>query len=130
MNLNFLSGFLLIAVVVAIVIYVVNEMFGSRVSADKQLRHKFFRFQQRLSGRQAEPINDHLIGATGKVTSHSENLARPMMVRVHPELWPARPRSAAEAPLPIGTVVTVAAVDGPVLIVEASDSGDESPNVG
>ena len=130
MSLNFLSGFLLIAVVLAIVIFVVKETIGSGVSTDKKLRSKLFRFQQRVSGREAEPVNNHLVGSTGKVTSHSESVARPMMVRVHPELWPARQRSAADAPLPIGTVVKVAAVDGPVLVVEASDSLDESPNVG
>ena len=130
MNLNFLSGFLLIAVVLAIVIFVVKEMFGERVFADEKLTRKLFRFRRRVSGREAEPVNNHLIGSIGKVTSHSENVARPMMVRVHPELWPARQSSAAEAPLPIGTVVKVAAVDGPVLVVEASDNLDESPNVG
>ena len=130
MSLDFLSGFLLIAVVIVLAFFVMREVLDDGQSDGQKPKRKFFRLPERTPGRQAEPINDHLIGSTGKVISHSDNSARPMTVRVHPELWPARQKSMAEEPLPIGTVVKVTAVDGAVLVVEASDDADASPDAG
>jgi membrane protein implicated in regulation of membrane protease activity len=129
MNLNFLSGLLLITVVLAMVVFVAKEILDNRVSDDRRSIRKSLRFWPRASGREPEPLNNHLIGLVGKVISHSGDTARPMMVRVHPELWPARQESTAVAPLPVGCVVRVAAVDGSVLVVEASTRLGESPNV-
>jgi hypothetical protein len=130
MNLNFLSGLLLLTAVFAIGVFVAKEMLGDGRSDERKSGRKFLRVPELGPRQKAAPVSNHLIGSTGKVISHSSNTARPMMVRIHPELWPARQKSAAGIPLPVGTAVKVAAVDGAVLVVEAADNLDASPDVG
>lgn len=121
MNLNFLTGLLLIAVVLATAVFVAKELIGDRSPGDKKTRQGSAHLFEKLLGGEAKPASNHLIDSIGKVISHSDNSARPMMVRVGAELWPARLDSAEDAPLPVGTAVKVMAVDGPVLLVGAGN---------
>ena len=129
MNLDFLSGLLLTAAVLATAGFVVKELLDSRPFGEKKIRPRLSHFLEMLSGKKSEPVNNRLIGSIGEVIAHSGDSARPMMVRVHPELWPARQNSTTEAVLPVGTTVKIAAVDGPVLVVVATNELGESPDV-
>jgi len=120
MNLDFLSGILLITVVGATVIFVIRELRGDQATEPKKVRNSLASALEVLSGREAEPVNNNLIGSIGKVISHSSDTTRPMRVRLGPESWPARLHSAEENALPVGDAVEVVAVDGAVVVVVAS----------
>lgn len=130
MSLDFLSGLLLVTVVVATAIYVVKELTRDRAAERKRTRTPFASALELLSGGDAEPVNENLVGLTGKVVSHSGDSARPMRVRLGPESWPARLQSTEEDALPIGDTVEVVAVDGAVVVVAASDEPARAPDDG
>ena len=127
MNLNFLSGLLLTIVVLGIVVFVAKEVIGDGGSGPRNVREKFARAKERLSGGEAKPVNEHLIGTVGRVTSHSDDSVRPIRVQLGTEFWSARPESATDDPLSIGSAVKVVAVDGAVLVVAAGDDLADSP---
>lgn len=129
MNLNFLSGFLLAIVALAVLVYLIKEVFGERISGRNKAKGQLAGVFDTLSGGEAKPVNNHLIGTTGKVVEHSDDGSRPMTVDLSPELWPARHDSPDEAQLPIGTAIKVTAVDGPVVVVAVDASRAESPEV-
>lgn len=120
MDLEFLSGLLLTTVTLAILVYVVWQIVADRVGDLTKVRHSLAGLLTTHLGSDAKPVNDHLIGSTGTVISHSDDSTRPMKVRLGPELWPARLNSAEQDPLPVDTPVEVTAFDGPVVVVEAT----------
>jgi hypothetical protein len=130
MNLNFLSGLLLIIVVIATVLFLIKELIGDSTVEHDKARNPLARALELLSGGEAEPINEHLIGSIGKVISHSGDDARPMRVRLGPESWPARMHATEEDALPVGDAVEVVAIDGAVVVVKASGELVEAPNGG
>ena len=120
MSMDFLSGFLLTAVGLAVVIFLIKEAFGGRLSGRRGARRYLADVSARLSGAEAKPVNEHLIGLAGSVIAHSEDGARPMRVRLGAELWSARSDSTEKTRLPVGAPVEVVAVDGLVLVVRAA----------
>lgn len=128
MNLDFLSGLLLTAVTLAVLVFLIKEIVGVRVSDQKKTRQYSVGGLGKLLGREAKPVNDHLIGSIGKVIAHSSDSARPMRVRLGLELWPARLDSTDEARLPVDASAKVTAVDGPVLVVVAATHVAASPS--
>ena len=120
MDLDFLSGLLLTLVTLAIVGYLIVAIVGSRDRDSKKLRHGVSVTLKKITANDSKPINDHLIGATGRVIGHSDDTARPIRVRINLELWPARLSSTQVTSPAIDASVTVIAVDGPVLVVEAT----------
>lgn len=125
MNLQFLSGLLLVIVAFGALAYLVKEFFDIRASNLQHIRHYLAEAFERRASREAKPINGHLIGVAGEVTAHSGDRDRPMRVRLNLESWPARLRSTASNLVPVGASVKVTEVDGPVLIVEAADDVQE-----
>ena len=128
MNLDFLSGLLLTTVTLAVLVFLIKEIVGVRVSDQKKTRRYSVDGLGKLLGREAKPVNDHLIGSIGKVIAHSSDSARPVKVRLGLELWPARLDSTDEVDLPVGAAVKVTAVDGPVLVVVAATDQAGSPS--
>lgn len=128
MTLDFLSGLLLTTATIAIVLFVIKEVVGDRRSGTKKSRQPLAPALTRMSGSKAKPVNAHLIGSVGKVISHSGDSARPMRVRLGPELWPARLDSTEAAALPVGTAAEVVAVDGAVLVVVAGSDSAGPPD--
>ena len=120
MDLDFLSGLLLALVAFAILGYLIVALMDTGDRDLNKRRHDLWGALTKMVASDAKPINDHLIGATGKVIAHSDDTARPMRVRINAELWPARSSSAHSNPPAVGVSIKVAAVDGPVLVVEAS----------
>jgi len=127
MNLDFLSGLLLATVTLAVVIFLIREVVSVRGSDQKKTEQSSVDGFGKFLGREAKPVNDHLIGSIGKVIAESSDSTRPIRVRLGAELWPARPDSADQAQLSVGTDVKVAAVDGPILVVVAAIDVTESP---
>ncbi|MDH3420723.1 MAG: NfeD family protein [Gammaproteobacteria bacterium] len=128
MNLDFLSGLLLITVTLAIVFFVAKEIFGDRRAGDRQAQRHWAHALEWFSGSETKPVNEHLIGSAGEVISHSGDSARPMRVRLGFETWPARPGSTEDNPLPVGSAVEVIEVDGAVLVVVAGSDPAGLPN--
>jgi len=128
MNLDFLSGLLLVTVTLAIVFFVTKEFFGDRRSGDRKTQRYWAHAIEWFSGSETKPVNEHLIGSVGKVISHSGDSARPMRVRLGLESWPARLGSTEEGRLPIGSAVKVLEVDGAVLVVVAGSDLAGLPN--
>ncbi len=127
MNLDFLSGLLLTAVVLAIVYFVARELLGDERSGNRNARQFFTHALERLSGGDTKPVNEHLIGSVGQVISHSTDVERPMRVRLGAESWPARLNSAEENPVPVGNAVEVVAVDGAILVVGTDGDAKKPP---
>lgn len=76
-----------------------------RPSGHRKARRHLAHALERLSGGEAKPVNEHLIGSVGKVTSHSRDSTRSMRVRLGLESWPARLGLTEEDPLPLGNAV-------------------------
>jgi len=127
-SLNFLSGFLLTAVVIAILAYMAKEMFGGRVADKSKSQPRAAGVLSRLGANESKPVNEHLIGAAAKVIAQTGDDARPIRVRVGAEHWPARFASGEAGLLPEGAAVTVTAVDGAVLVVAAADDVADTPS--
>jgi membrane protein implicated in regulation of membrane protease activity len=124
MSLEFLSGLLLVSAVLAIVGYIVKELFPrDRVG---ELSKSMQGALKRQREREAKPVNEHLVGMTGEVIANTEDDDRPMKVRLGIELWPARADSPEESRFPVGTSVEVSAVDEPLVIVRRNDAPDET----
>jgi len=121
MNLEFLSGLALTTVMLVAVAYVIKELVGDRVGDLKNIRHYLGEAFEKYVSREAKPVNSHLIDSIGRVMAHSGDSTRPMKVRLNLESWPARMNSTADSLAPVGTPVKVIEVDGPILVVEASD---------
>ena len=121
MNLDFLSGLLLTTVVVATVVYVIKELIGDRSVEQKKTRNVLTSALGLIQRGEAEPVNEHLVGSTGRVISHSSDRDRPMRVRLGRESWPARLQATDGEALPVGAAVEVVAVEGAVVAVIASD---------
>lgn len=121
MTLDFLSGLLLAAVVAAIVYFVGKELLGDARPGNGSARQRLTHALDRLSGGEAKPVNEHLIGSVGKVVSHSADSTRPLRVRLGVESWAARLELNEDDPLPVGDAVKVVAVDGVVVIVRPED---------
>lgn len=119
MNLDFLSGLLLTVAALVILVYLVTAIVDSGDRDLKKLQENVSDAWKRTVASDTKPVNDHLIGATGKVIMRSDDTARPMRVRINLELWPARLSSTEGDSLAVDTSVKVTAVDGPILIVEA-----------
>lgn len=130
MNLDFLSGLLLITVLVTTAIFVIRELTSDRPTEHKKARNPLASALGLLSGGEAAPVNEHLIGSIGKVISHSSDSTRPMRIRLGPESWPARLPSTEENALAVGDAVEVVAIDGAVVIVVARDELAAAPNGG
>ena len=120
MNLDFLSGLLLTTVTLAVLVFLIKEIVGVRVSDQNKTRQSSVDRFGKFLGREAKPVNEHFIDSIGKVIAESSDSARPMRVRLGAELWPARLDSTDGAHLPVGADVKVTAVDGPVLVVVAA----------
>ena len=127
MSLDFLSGLLLATVTLAIVVFVVKELLDDRDSASGKAKRVLGHSLDRLAGGEAKPINAHMIGAIGKVISHSDDDDRPMRVGLGSESWPARLSTPDMDTLPVGEAVRVIEVDGAVLVV-AADDGSAGPS--
>ena len=125
MSLDFLSGLLLTAVALAVVVFLIKETFAERIAGRKKPRQVLTDALDKVSGREAKPVNAHMIGAVGEVIAHSDDSSRPLTVRVGTERWPARGESTEDARLSIGAAVRVTAVDGPVLVVAATIDSTE-----
>jgi membrane protein implicated in regulation of membrane protease activity len=123
MTLDFLSGLLLAAVAIAVLVYAITQIIGDRVDLTGQKTRVSSAIAQHLAN-DAKPVNDHLIGEEGKVIARSDGDVHPMKVRLALEIWPARRTSPDAAALPVDTPVRVVAVDGDALVVEpeASDA--------
>ena len=119
MNLDFLSGLLLTAVTLAVLVFLIKETVVERISGQKKPQQYLADALARVSGGEAKPVNEHMIGTIGEVIAHSGDSSRPLTVRVSTERWPARRDSTEETPLPVGAAVRVIAVYGAVLVVEA-----------
>jgi membrane protein implicated in regulation of membrane protease activity len=123
--LDRLSGLLLLAVVLVIVVFLVKEFLWARMAAGLA----------KVSADDAKPVNTHLIGAVGQVIEpgRGESAAR-MKVRIGMERWDAELTSGAERALPMGTDVRVVAVRGLVLEVapalETPDPSTQAPSAG
>jgi membrane-bound ClpP family serine protease len=128
-NLEFLSGLALTAAALAALIYVIYGMFGDRIPDLKNVRHNLAEAYEKYVAREAKPVNDHLLGSLGPVVSHTGDSDCPMRVRINLEFWPARMSTSAGQPVSIGDSIRVKAVDGSVLVVEASDVVAESSDV-
>lgn len=122
--LELISGLLLTLVVVGGIVYVVREMLSDRGPEIEKARQGLADTLSKYASNDAKPVNEHLIGTTGKVVSLTGDDARPMKVRLGPELWSARMRDAGDDPLPVGAEITVTAVEGAVVVVEASPEPD------
>lgn len=122
MSLNFLSGFLLTVALLAILGYAVKEVLADRVGDFGQMWHRLRSAAAHHAGSEAKPVNDHLIGLPGTVVAHSDDVTRPMRVRLSHEFWPARSDATAQNQLPVGTPIKVIAVDGLTVVVE-TDAG-------
>ena len=118
MSLEFLSGLLLALAALAIVGYIVMTLVSSRATSERRGASTLREGLAKYVGSEAKPVNAHLIGAIGKVVSHSGDSSRPMRIRIGGELWPAR-LEASEAELPVGSSVAITAIDGPIMVVEA-----------
>lgn len=129
MSLEFISGLLLVLVLLGTLVYVFVELFSgttldfSKVSLSDTLG--------RQRNTEPEPINKHLVGMAGTIVRLSDDSERPMKVRLGSELWPARMDAAvtgdADTASPsVGGLVVVTAVQGPVVIVQPADEA-ESP---
>lgn len=106
MDADLLSGLVLMAVLLLVVGYLVKEIFGHS-------------FRNLVSEHRALPpagVNDHLIGAVGRVVAAGER-AGEMRVRVGGEGWNARLSGGEGGTLPIGAQVVVEGVAGHVLEV-------------
>jgi membrane protein implicated in regulation of membrane protease activity len=114
MNLEFLSGLLLLLTVLGTAGYIARELFYDRLRGQSPNGSSAPRPERR--GRAAKPVNAHLVGTIGEVVGRSEDEDRPMRVRLGLELWPAR-TAAGDAPFVAGTRIEVTAVDGPVVVV-------------
>lgn len=118
MSLEFLSGLLLVLIVLGTLGYMAKELLADlhprearkQPSDPSSAQHK----------REAKPVNEHLIGTLGEVVANSEDDERPMRVRLGSELWPARAAGAGDPPFPVGTPIEVTAVQGPIVLVRLS----------
>jgi membrane protein implicated in regulation of membrane protease activity len=119
MNLDFLSGLLLTAVALAVLVFLFKETVVERISGQKKAQRYLADALTKVLGGEAKPVNAHMIGAIGEVIESSGDGARPMRVRVSAERWPARLDSTENIRLPVGTAIKVVAIDGAVLIVKA-----------
>ena len=126
MSLDYLSGLLLMGVVLATVVYLVKEMLADRVGDVKKLQRNLADTFARHVASETKPVNAHLIGALGKVVANSGEAGRPMRVRLGTELWSARSNSAEGGSLVIGTPIKVVAVEGTILDVEEAIDASES----
>lgn len=105
MSADFLSGLVLVAVVLGGAAYLVKAFFWESIV-------------ELVSARRAAPppgANDHLVGARGRVVDDGSRDGS-VRVRVGMESWRARAKDGRTT-LPLGTEVDVAAVDGSVLEV-------------
>lgn len=127
MSLDFVSGLLLATVTLAALFFLIKEIVGERFPDHKKTQRYLADVSAKLFGAEAKPVNEHLIGSTGKVIAHSDDSGRPLRVRLGPELWAARLESTEGARLPVGTAVKVMAVDGAVLVVAAETEPAEPP---
>ena len=106
--MDLLTGILLAGVVLFMVAFLRREIFGDRVG-------------KLLAGRSRQPaksINDHLIGAIGKVVDDTVRDGGHVRVRIGIERWSAKLKSTDGRTLPVGAEVKVTAVTGLVLEVE------------
>lgn len=121
LSFDFLVGLVLVVVALGVLAFIIKECFEFRIGDLKNAHRQLRRTIETHSPRDAKPVNDHLIGVIGEVTAHSGDSERPMRVRLRLESWPARLPAAAGDLAPVGSSVAVVAVDGPVLVVEATD---------
>jgi len=105
MSADFLSGLLLLGVLLFGAGYLIKEFFWESLSG-LLTRHR--------PPPPAQP-NDHLIGATARVVDDGSTSGM-MRVRVGMETWRARSADPSR-PLPVGTEVEIRAADGLVLEV-------------
>jgi membrane protein implicated in regulation of membrane protease activity len=121
MNLDFLSGLLLTAAALAVLVFLFKETVVERISGQKKAQRYLGDALAKVLGGEAKPVNAHMIGAIGEVIESSGDSARPMRVRVGTERWPARLVSTEDIRLAVGTAIKVIAIDGAVLVVEAGE---------
>lgn len=119
MTLEFLSGLLLVLIVLGTLGYMAKELLADLRPRQAKENPSSPRPTQRR--RESKPVNEHLIGTTGEVVANSDDDERPMRVRLGSELWPARSGAAGDSPLPVGTPIEVTAVQGPILVVRPSE---------
>lgn len=122
MGWEFLSGLALVSFTLGVIVYIVKELVGTRSGDRTSVREHFRAAVEKYSSTESSDVNDHLIGLTGKVISHSDDPERPMRVRISHEYWPARMGSTDDSTVSVGTPIRVTAVDGPILVIEASNS--------
>jgi membrane protein implicated in regulation of membrane protease activity len=125
MNLDFLSGLLLTAAALAVLVFLLKETVVERISGQKKAQRYLGDALTKVLGGEAKPVNAHMIGAIGEVIESSGDSARPMRVRVSAERWPARLGSTEDIRLTVGTAIKVIAIDGAVLVVEAAGAPTE-----
>jgi|GEM_PF-2403457 len=105
MSADFLSGLLLLGVVLFGAVYLIKEFFWESLT-ELRTRHR---------PPPPAPPNAHLVGALGRVVDDGATSGT-LRVRVGMETWRARVIDG-DASLPIGTEVEVKAADGRVLDV-------------
>jgi len=121
MSLDFVSGLLLAMLTLAVLAYAAKQLLGDYFIRLEKPKEQVAEALAKHLGGEAKPVNDHLIGSTGKVIAISDDSTAPMRVRLALEIWPARLASAKTTQLSVGTAIKVTYVDGPVLIVESTD---------
>lgn len=125
MDANFLSGLLLLAVVLFGAGYVIKTFFWESWSS--HLSHERPAAERPPAERKSqEPrsANDHLIGAVGRVVDDGARSGK-MRVRVGMETWQARTDSP-EAALPIGTQIEVKSISDRTLEVAIRAANGET----
>jgi membrane protein implicated in regulation of membrane protease activity len=120
MNADFLSGLLLLAVVLAGVAYLIKEFFWESIVtfASKRRSPASPQPESASSGRAPSAptgTNDHLLGAVGRVVDDGARSGK-IRVRVGMETWLARV-APPEADVSVGTSVIVRSIHGRVLEV-------------
>lgn len=129
MSLEFISGLLLVLVLLGTLIYVFVELFsGTKLDFSKVSLSDTLGRQRNV---EPEPINKHLVGMAGEVVRLSDDSERPLRIRLGSELWPARMDNAAAGStdttsVSVGALVTVTAVQGPIVIVRPADEIEAS----
>ena len=114
--MEMLSGLLLICVVLGIIGFLLREFMGERAG------EAFKKYAQ----ASPEELEDPLVGEVGQVVEYKEG-AELMKVRIRGERWSANLVDGQG--LPAGTEVTVTAVNGLVLDVEACVDEQATPAV-
>ena len=108
--MDLLSGILLAAVTLFAVGFLIKETIGDKLVA---------MLKERPERTPPKAVNEYLIGSAGTIVENTGGDDAPMKVKIGIERWNAKPASADNDSLQVGTEIEVTAIDGLVLIVTA-----------